>query len=83
MIVECYRHAYIMQRRGVTLKILDGIHVGVEHVRTVQDALRLMGATLHQVVVIGIYAGNHIASQRLALEEVHQYGFLAACEINF
>ena len=67
MIVECYRHAYIMQRRGVTLKILDGIHVGVKHIWTVKDALRLASAALYQIVVIGIYAGNHIAPQDISI----------------
>ena len=82
VIVERDRHADIMQRRGVALKILDGIHIGVEDIRTVEDTARLTGAALNKIVVIGIDAGYHIATKGLALQKIHQHRLLAAREVD-
>ena len=82
MIIKGDRHTDIVERWRIALIVLDGIYVGVEHIRTVENALRLMGAALNKIVVIGIDTGYHIATKRLALEKIHQYRLLAASKIH-
>ena len=54
----------------------------MEDIRTVEHLLRLMTATLYQIVVISIHTGDHITSKRFPFEEVHQHRFLATCQIS-
>ena len=82
MVVESDRHTHIMQRWRIALEILDGINVSVEHIRAIENALRLVSATLNKIIVVGIDASYHIATKRLALEEVHQYRLLTTRQIN-
>ena len=54
----------------------------MEDIRAVEHLLRLMTATLYQVVVIGIHTGDHITSERFPFEEVHQHRFLTTRQIS-
>jgi hypothetical protein len=62
-----------MQRRSVALEVLDSIHIGMEYIRTIQYASRLMGTALNKIIVISIDTGYHIPAKWLALKEIHEH----------
>ena len=82
MVIESDRHTDIVQRWCIALEVLDGINVGMEHIRAIEYALRLVGAALNKIIVIGINTSYHIAAKRLALEEVHQHRLLTTSKID-
>ena len=55
-----------MKRRGVTLVILDGIHISVEDIRAARHETRDVGGALHEVVVVRIDTGYHVRAELLA-----------------
>ena len=62
-VVQCNHDTHIVQCRGVTLKILYGIGIGMEHIRIAAHLCRQGGYALHQVVIIGIHASYHATPQ--------------------
>ena len=81
VVVERGHHAHLMERRGVTLVVLNGVGVGVEHERVGEHVAGRWGAALQQVVVVGIHTGDHIVAQVLA-QTVHHRLLLAAREVG-
>ena len=77
MIVQRNSHADGTQRRSIALQVLDGVGIGVEHVRTAQHGSARLGNTLYQIVVVGIYTAYKITTRILG-QQPHQHRFLTA-----
>ena len=72
-IVERGHHAYVVERSGVALKILNGIDMSVEHERRGAEQGAGGCGSLHEVVVVGIDTSNHVRA-----EPIGKRDFLAA-----
>ena len=83
MVIERDGYADIMQRWGITLEVLNGIDISMEYVWAFKYPARLGCMSLYHIVIVGIDTGYHIPSKGFAFEEVHQHGFLAACQVAF
>lgn len=80
MVVECYTHADIMERRCIALQVFYSIGIGMENIFAIQYLLRCERSPLYQVVVVGIYTSNHVASHLVA-NEAHQCSLLATLQM--
>ena len=76
MIIERHRHAHIMKRRRIALKILDGVGIGMKHIGVGDDFLRDGGLSLNEVVVVGIHTSDHVASDLLR-QQFHHHSLLS------
>ena len=81
MIVKRHGDTHVMQRRRITLEILDGIDVGMEDIRALKHPFRLSCAPLNHIVIVGIHTGYHVLAQRFSFEEVHQHRLLSTRQI--
>lgn len=62
-VVERRHHADIVKRRGVALKVLDGVGVGVKDIRVLAHRFRQRRDALQQIVIVRIHTGNHATAQ--------------------
>ena len=82
---ECHHDGHVMQRRSIALKVLDGIGIGMKHVRALPNLAGSLRGALDQIVVVGIHTGNHRRPQDIFLlfpleHEIHQHRLLAALQ---
>ena len=75
VVVERHRHTHVVERGRVALHVLDGVGVGVEDERTLEDGARGERGALDEVVVVGVDTGDEPLSG-LAVEGAHQGSFL-------
>ena len=62
-VIECGRNAYVMQRTGVAMVVLNCVNQRVEYVRRIANLLRSGRASLHEVIIIGIHTRNHVRAE--------------------
>ena len=62
-VVERCHDAHLLEGGGVALVVFDGVGVGVEDVGAHADGARGVRGSLHEVVVVGIHAGNHVGAE--------------------
>ena len=75
-VVERSHDANVVQGGRVALEVLNCIRVSVEHVRVRANYLRVFRNALKHIVVISIYASNHVFAEARA--EVVGKGYLLA-----
>lgn len=76
VVVERHHDAYIVEAGGITLEVLDGVYVGVKHVRTVDNLARGLRDSLQKVVVVCVHTGYHVGAHAVA-DKVHQHRLFA------
>ena len=79
-VVERGHHTHVLERRGITLEVLNGINISVEHKRVSTHLPRSFRCfALHQIIIVGIHTGNHGRAEAVA-QIVHQCDFLSLAQ---
>lgn len=78
-IVECGHYANVVERWSIASEVFYGIYIRMENIGVLAHHFGGWCSALHEVVVIGIYAGNHIVSEPWS-EFVGQCYFLSFAE---
>jgi hypothetical protein len=80
VVVERYRHTYIVERGSITLHAFYSVGIGMEDIGVGGNFLRCGSGSLLEIVVVSINTSYHALPYMLG-KELHQHGFLATLEL--